>query len=56
MSKGYLKGFTDVIELFGIGQYAKDSWELFQNNNKLNFSYCFNLYTGFLEVVICIAN
>ena len=34
MSKGYLKGFKDVIELYGIGQYAKDSWELFQNNNR----------------------
>ena len=34
MSKGYLKGFTDVMELYGVGQYAKDSWELFQNNNR----------------------
>ena len=34
MSKEYLKGFTDVIELYGVGQYAKDSWELFQNNNR----------------------
>ena len=34
MSEGYLKGFTDVIELFGVGKYAKDSWELFQNNNR----------------------
>ena len=34
MSEGYLKGFTDVIELYGVGQYAKDSWELFQNNNR----------------------
>ena len=34
MSKGYLKGFTDVIELYGVGNYAKDSWELFQNNNR----------------------
>ena len=34
MSEGYLKGFKDVTELYGIGQYAKDSWELFQNNNR----------------------
>ena len=34
MSKGYLQGFTDVIELYGVGKYAKDSWELFQNNNR----------------------
>ena len=34
MSEGYLKGFKDVTELYGIGRYAKDSWELFQNNNR----------------------
>ena len=33
MSKGYVKGFKSVDELYGIGQYAKDSWEIFQNNN-----------------------
>jgi len=33
MSKGYVKGFKDVSELYGIGQYANDSWEIFQNNN-----------------------
>lgn len=33
MSEGYVKGFKSVDELFGIGQYAKDSWEIFQNNN-----------------------
>ena len=33
MSEGYVKGFRSVDELFGIGQYAKDSWEIFQNNN-----------------------
>jgi|TARA_B100000900_G_C20357407_1_gene624881 methyl-CpG-binding domain protein 4 len=27
-------GFNDVKELHGIGQYAKDSWEIFQNNNR----------------------
>ena len=33
MSKGYVKGFKSVDELYGIGQYAKDSWEIFQNKN-----------------------
>ncbi len=33
MSEGYVKGFNSVDELYGIGQYAKDSWEIFQNNN-----------------------
>ena len=34
MSRVYLNGFDDVMELYGVGQYAKDSWELFQNNNR----------------------
>ena len=33
MSKGYIKGFNSVDELYGIGQYAKDSWDIFQNSN-----------------------
>ena len=33
MSEGYVKGFESVGELYGIGQYAMDSWEIFQNNN-----------------------
>ena len=33
MSKGYVNGFNSVDELYGIGQYAKDSWDIFQNNN-----------------------
>ena len=33
-SKEYDEGFTDPIELHGIGKYAKDSWEIFQNNNR----------------------
>ena len=33
MSEGYVKGFKSVDELYGIGQYAKDSWEIFQNSN-----------------------
>ena len=34
MREGYVKGFESVDELYGIGQYAKDSWEIFQNNNR----------------------
>jgi len=33
MSEGYVNGFKSVDELYGIGQYARDSWEIFQNNN-----------------------
>ena len=33
MSAGYINGFKSVVELYGIGQYAKDSWEIFQNKN-----------------------
>ena len=33
MSEGYVGGFNSVDDLYGIGQYAKDSWEIFQNNN-----------------------
>ena len=33
-SEGWVKGFKSVDELYGIGQYAKDSWEIFQNNNR----------------------
>ena len=32
-SKEYDEGFTVPIELHGIGKYANDSWEIFQNNN-----------------------
>ena len=34
MSKCYLNGFENVKELYGVGNYASDSWELFQNNNR----------------------
>ena len=34
MSGGYVNGFNDVTELYGIGQYAKDSWEIFQLGNR----------------------
>jgi hypothetical protein len=33
MSLEYICGFTDVNELYGVGKYATDSWEIFQNNN-----------------------
>ena len=33
MSEGYVNGFKSVDELYGIGQYAKDSWEIFQEYN-----------------------
>ncbi len=29
----WVSGFNDVKELHGIGQYASDSWEVFQMNN-----------------------
>tara|TARA_E500000305_G_C3855202_1_gene157984 strand:+ start:147 stop:437 length:291 start_codon:yes stop_codon:yes gene_type:complete len=29
----WVNGFSDVTELYGIGQYARDSWEIFQMNN-----------------------
>tara|TARA_X000001382_G_C3154613_1_gene174122 strand:+ start:411 stop:812 length:402 start_codon:yes stop_codon:yes gene_type:complete len=33
MSEGYVNGFKSVDELYGIGQYAIDSWEIFQRGN-----------------------
>ena len=33
-SMEWIQGFKSVDELHGIGQYAKDSWEIFQNNNR----------------------
>ena len=33
MSLEYVQGFTDVDTLYGVGKYATDSWEIFQNNN-----------------------
>jgi len=29
----WVNGFNDVLELHGVGQYAKDSWEIFQMKN-----------------------
>jgi len=33
LSLEYLRGFRDPKELYGVGQYGIDSWEIFQNNN-----------------------
>ena len=33
MSLEYLRGFNDVGDLYGVGKYAEDSWEIFQNEN-----------------------
>ena len=29
----WINGFNDIKELYGVGQYASDSWEIFQMNN-----------------------
>ena len=29
----WVNGFNNVMELHGVGQYASDSWEIFQINN-----------------------
>ena len=29
----WVNGFNNVMELHGVGQYASDSWEIFQMNN-----------------------
>ena len=33
MSMKWQEGFSDVIELPGIGRYGRDSWEIFINKN-----------------------
>ena len=38
MSWGWVNGFTNVTELYGIGQYAEDSWNIFQLGNLTNLS------------------
>ena len=37
-SEYWIKGFKSVDELYGIGQYAKDSWNIFQLGNPTNKS------------------
>jgi methyl-CpG-binding domain protein 4 len=32
-SQKWIEGFTDIGDLPGIGQYGKDSWEIFINRN-----------------------
>ena len=49
MSKGYLNGFENVKELYGVGNYASDSWELFQNNNR-NINPTDKVLTEFLRI------
>ena len=50
MSEGFIKGFQTVDELYGIGQYAKDSWEIFQNNN-MNLNPTDKVLQEYLRVV-----
>ena len=33
LSKKWVEGFSDPMDLPGIGQYGKDSWEIFINRN-----------------------
>ena len=33
MSKKWVDGFDDVLELPGIGKYGKESWDIFVNGN-----------------------
>ena len=33
LSLEYVRGFEDPKNLYGIGQYGVDSWEIFQNKN-----------------------
>ena len=33
LSLQYVRGFENPKELYGIGQYGVDSWEIFQNKN-----------------------
>ena len=34
-SEDWMKGFTDVKDLYGIGQYAQDSWNIFQEGDMM---------------------
>tara|TARA_B100000809_G_C14779072_1_gene402282 strand:+ start:219 stop:551 length:333 start_codon:yes stop_codon:yes gene_type:complete len=33
LSLDYIRGFSNVKDLYGVGEYASDSWEIFQNEN-----------------------
>ena len=50
MSEGYVRGFKSVDELYGIGQYAKDSWEIFQNDN-LNVNPTDKVLLKYLKII-----
>ena len=32
-SQDYINGFNDIQECYGVGQYGRDSWTIFQENN-----------------------
>ena len=34
----YINGFTNIKECYGVGQYGKDSWNIFQLNKHTNHS------------------
>ena len=34
----YINGFNDIQECYGVGQYGKDSWNIFQLNKHTNHS------------------
>ena len=37
-SQDYINGFNDIQECYGVGQYGKDSWNIFQLNKHTNHS------------------
>ena len=49
-SEDWIKGFKSVDELYGIGQYAKDSWEIFQNDN-LNVNPTDKVLLKYLKII-----
>jgi methyl-CpG-binding domain protein 4 len=49
-SEDWVKGFNSVDELYGIGQYAKDSWEIFQNDN-LNVNPTDKVLLKYLKII-----
>ncbi len=49
-SEEWIEGFKSVDELYGIGQYAKDSWEIFQNNN-IDITSTDKVLTKYLKII-----
>ena len=37
-SQDYINGFNDIQECYGVGQYGKDSWNIFQLGEMTNLS------------------